>query len=237
MKKILISILIIILSILLYMMLAKSISIGSFKIESIEDIKNANSDLDNNFNQALDLSNKTYPLEKSKLETSIKTLTVAKTKYEDVAKYMGEDIDLGATQIKTYKIEFLWTIIGNYANKRSLNLTLDLTEASGDNIYNLNFTLLGDYAKIVSFMYDLESDETLNFKVENFIIAPNGAIAPVATQETTGGRVEPTSEQATNAIEQSTGNSTNTEATPATGGDPSVIKATFTVSDIGITLD
>ena len=59
MKKILISILIILLLVLVCFSMIKGI--GFLKIKSINDIKSSSAKLDNDFNEARELSNKTYP--------------------------------------------------------------------------------------------------------------------------------------------------------------------------------
>ena len=41
-----------------------------------------------------------------------------------------------------YKIEYLWSIIGGYADDENITVTLDIKETSIEDTYNINFTLI-----------------------------------------------------------------------------------------------
>lgn len=195
MKKILISVVIILLIILCAVAATKSISIGSLKIESINQIKDYSNNLDNKYSQATTLSETTYPKEIEDIEKAVKRFETAKQQYENIVKYNSEEITLGLTQIEKYNIEFLWTILGNYATRNNINLTLDIKQGQAKDIYDLGFNLEGTYSGIIEFLYDLEDNEELNFKIENFEIAieksalgakmstPSGLTANLGTTE------------------------------------------------------
>ena len=130
MKKILISILIVLLLILAYFMIWHGINIGFIKIEGIKDIKSDSTKLDEDINKANELANQTYPSEADGLEEAIRKLKLSKQEYENKNLYSSEEVSLGAVEVKTYKIHFLWTILGNYRKDegvRSLNLDLKST--------------------------------------------------------------------------------------------------------------
>ena len=172
MKKILLSILIVLLLILTYVVLAKGINIGFIKISSIENIKSESETLDANLDKANELSNKTYPAEVKGLEEAIRKLKISKQEYENKKKYSVEDEILGTVEIKTYTIHYLWTILGNYRGDRGVRaLTLDLIETENKDVYDLDFTLEGSYTNITDFLYDIENDEQLNFEIKNFVIS------------------------------------------------------------------
>ena len=135
MKKILISAIIILLIGLGYTIAVNSISIGNLKLESIKDIKNASADLDNKFNTSKELSAQTYPNSIEKLDSVVKDLKIAKQQYE--AKTMGDPEakeSLGVIQIEKYNIEYLWTIIGNYATKNGVTLSLDVKSTNAQDV-------------------------------------------------------------------------------------------------------
>ena len=113
MKKILISILVVLLLILTYVILAKVINIGFIKIDSISTIKSESTKLDQDLNKANELSNKTYPAEVQGLEEAIRELKISKQEYENKKLYSAENEALGTVEIKTYTIHYLWTILGN----------------------------------------------------------------------------------------------------------------------------
>lgn len=170
MKKILILALIILLLVLSYFAFAKGI--GFLKIKSINDIKTASNKLESDFNEANELSSKTYPSETEALESAIRQLKISKQEYESKNLYNEEEGSLGSIEIKTYKIHYLWTILGNYRKDRGVqSLTLDLKSTETKDVYDLDFTLVGSYTKITDFLYDIENDEELNFEIKDFNIS------------------------------------------------------------------
>lgn len=172
MKKILISVLIILLLVLSYFAFTKGISF--LKIKSINDIKSASNKLESSFNEANELSIKTYPSEVEALENAIEELKNSKQEYENKNIYNADENLLGAIEVKTYKIHYLWTILGNYRKDRGVqSLTLDLVDSTTiEDVYNLQFTLVGEYTNITDFLYDIENDEELNFDIKNTKIEP-----------------------------------------------------------------
>lgn len=231
MKKILIAILIILLLSLIYVTFTKGIDIGFIKIDSINNIKDASSKLNNQFGEANNLSNKEYPKRTEELEESIRKLKLSKQEYENKNSYAPEDEKLGATQIKKYEIDYLWTILGNYRKDRGVKtLNLDLKSTGTEDVYDLAFTLIGSYVSITDFLYDIESDEKLNFEIENFNLSAEITLqddkveANNNTQNAVG-----TNNQAQNT------NNANETSTKKTDG--STLQATFTVKNIQIILD
>lgn len=233
MKKILISVIIILLLILSYFALAKGISF--LKIKSINDIKTASANLENEFNEANELSSQTYPTEVEALESAIQQLKISKQQYESKNLNNSEENPLGTMEIKTYKIHYLWTILGNYRKDRGIqSLTLDLKTTENKDIYDLEFTLVGSYTRITDFLYDIENDEELNFEVENFSISSAGTSAQTNSTTTTQNSNSGNANKNSNTNTDTQNNTTNATQTAEEGN---ALQAKFTVEDIGITLD
>jgi len=168
MKKILILILFIVLAVLTYFLVFKSISIFQWKNTSVADIKNIDNQLDTKIEEAITISNLNYPQSIERLEGSIKSLKLAKKEYENKMKYVSDNVELGVVQVKQYKIERLWIVLENYAKDRNIELKLEVIDANSRGMYNLNITLLGEYIGITDFIYDIENDDTLDFNISNF---------------------------------------------------------------------
>lgn len=219
MKKILISVLIILLLVLSYFAIARGVNF--LNIKSVNNIKATSDKLENDFNEANELSSKTYPTEVEQLENAIKQLKISKQEYENKTSHNTSETSLGTVEIKTYKIHYLWTILGNYRKDRGIqSLNLDLKSTESQDVYDLGFTLIGSYTAITDFLYDIENDEELNFEIKNFIIS-----SQINTTVENNDTSEP-SEQENNNIKQTV------ERT-----DGTTLQAKFTVEDIGITLD
>ena len=209
MKKFLISILVILLLILTYFIILKNVTIATWKSKSINDIKNANNELNAQIDMAKQINNQEYPQSIEKLENSIRNLKVAKEKYETKLSYVSDNAELGVVEIKEYKVERLWITLENYAKDNGLDLQLDLLDTSTADKYDLNITLLGGYIGITDFIYDIEGDDTLGFKIQNFKLTPNTTTTENTSEEEENGQT-------------------------STSVDTNTLKATFKIEGVGI---
>ena len=174
MKKILISIIIFILLVLAYLMSFKTFKIGSFKVDSISDIKQMNAELNGKLEEANTFSKNEYPKKVESLENAIKKLTTVKNQYESKSTNAVTEDGMLATYLKNYKIETLMVDLGRYKNKNGLeDLRLDLkTNSNSSEAYDLQLTLVGPYDSIYNFIYDVENDDDLKFQISNLIVEP-----------------------------------------------------------------
>lgn len=174
MKKILISIIIVILLVLAYLMGFKSFKVGSFKVDSISDIKQMNAELNGKFEEANTLSKNQYPKKVETLDNAIKKLTTVKNQYKNKASNSITEDGMLATYLKKYKIETLMVDLGRYKNKNGLeDIRLDIkTNSESTETYDLQLTLVGPYDSIYNFMYDVENDDDLKFQISNLIVEP-----------------------------------------------------------------
>ena len=154
MKKILISILIVLLIVLTGFTIFKGISIGNFKVLSASQINDKNTQLAAEIEIAQQLLKKNYPETKEKLASSISDLLSKKEEYFKLAKLSSDKEITKANTEETYLIEFLWARIGNHATSKGVNLTIDVkTGDAGDPmVKNLTITAKGYYVGIMDFV-------------------------------------------------------------------------------------
>lgn len=170
MKKTLISVLGIILLIFIIVFVFKGFDKGKIKVYSVKNIKDQSNNLDEKIQQANIEINQNYAKSVTDIETATSNLKRVKKEYEDKIGINGQ---LGITQIEKYKIEYLWGIIGGYAKKEGIRVDLDIKETSINDTYNINFALYGSYIGITDFLYDIENDDELNYRIKNFEIKPS----------------------------------------------------------------
>ena len=175
MKKILISLLILLLFVLNFIAITKGIQLFGLDIFSIGQIKEKNANLDTKIGQATTLASTDYPKVLSEMEANLKKLEEEKKNYEDMVTISTDDQVQLANQYQKYEVEYLWTIIGNHATKEGVVIKIDIVAASGENNYNLNFTVTGSYIGITEFISDIENDSALGFKIENFLMKPGAS--------------------------------------------------------------
>ncbi len=172
MRKLLLIFLIIILLTGLAILITSGISIASFEIPSVQKIIMDNNDLDNRIAE-LDKSKKTeYVSAEANLNASVEGLQNSKKRYQDTINYSTEDEIKAANQIEKYKMSYLWTKIGMYATKNNIVIKADVSNGSVTGLYNISFTALGQYLPISEFIYAIEKDSKLGFKIDDFTLVP-----------------------------------------------------------------
>lgn len=225
MKKILISILLILSALLTYFAVVKHISFFGWRSNNFADVKDEKINLDNQINVAKQINNQEYLSSVEGLETSIDEYKKTKLKYEAKTANVSDDTEIGIVKIKNYKIERIWVILQNYAKKEKIELELNLLDTTASNVYDLDVTLLGDYIGITDFLYDIENDDTLGFKITNFKLLPS-------TVTTTTTKSDNTTSGNNNTTEEN--KNTNNTTTTTTSVSVSKLKATFKIEEVGI---
>ncbi len=227
MRKFLISILIIVLVILACFLVLNDIPIGNWKNKNIDDIKQLNANLDEQIEIAKELKNQQYPTSIENLQTSIDALKTTKERYQSKVSYITDNVELGVVEIKEYKIERLWVTLGNYAKENGVDIQMDLLDTTTQDVYDLNITLIGGYIGITDFIYDIEKDDTLGFKILNFKILPNAMAEAIENSNT---ETEDTQTEDEPDIDKYT----NENTTTLTSEDLNTLRATFKIEGLGI---
>ena len=227
MRKFLISILIILLMILACFLVLNDIPIGNWKNKNIDDIKQFNANLDEQIEIAKELKNQQYPTSIENLQTSIDALKTTKERYQSKVSYITDNVELGVVEIKEYKIERLWVTLGNYAKENGVDIQMDLLDTTTQDVYDLNITLIGGYIGITDFIYDIEKDDTLGFKILNFKILPNAMAEAIENSNT---ETEDTQTEDEPDIDKYT----NENTTTLTSEDLNTLRATFKIEGLGI---
>lgn len=163
MRKILISVIIILLGFMAYLVIFEGLVLGNFKILSAEQIINENDKLTQEIAATETLINQGYPVATDNLNNSITLMLNAENEYLDLASVSTEAEIQKATTVETYTVEFLWTVLGRHATSKGVNLNYT---PKNDN--TIEFTVMGDYIPVLEFISEIENDSRLAFTIENF---------------------------------------------------------------------
>ena len=172
MKKILITILIILLLALAITTIFNGFKIGDFEVLGYKSVGAISQELENKITEATTLTSVTFPEKLSSLTTASRQLLTTKEQYQDKVAYSSEEDVRRANEIETYQVDFLFTRLGNHAKKFGLEIDLAANLTSATGVYNLNITLHGKYTLIADFVRAIENDSELTFTIENFILTP-----------------------------------------------------------------
>lgn len=175
MRKVLITILLLALLTIFGVVVVSGLTIGNLAIgHSVQAIINKNAELDDNISTLGDRINREYAQAKSNLETSFSKLQREKQTYLDTIAYTTQEQIEAASQTEQYKLDYLWTTIGLYATNNNVVMKAELSYGSSGvpNQYNISFTATGEYLSISDFVYDIEKDPSLGFRIEEFALVP-----------------------------------------------------------------
>ena len=169
-RKILMSVLTILLAVLTYFTISNGVSIGSFKALGLKGLKEQDSQIQSKVETASSLTSSEYPSKLSELNQNAKNLLSKKEEYTDLTTYSTDDQIQAANELQEYEVEYLWAEVGKYATKEGIKIKMDISTASsggqsadGRKMYDLNFTAEGAYIGIALFLSDLQDDSFLEF--------------------------------------------------------------------------
>ena len=224
MKKLLISIIILLMLILTGFTIVKGIDIGPLKVLGILEIKDENDKLDDKVKQATKLTSTDYQKKIDDLNTAIKQLETQKNSYEDMVNVSTDSQVEAANQTYNNTIDFLFVRIENHAKSEGVTMKMEVTRSSTgvNNVYNLNFTATGSYTGIEEFITGIEDDSKLGFKIEDFKMiasSENGSTVQatfVCKDISINGISTSTVNTETNTNTTTNGNNTETNTTNST---------------------
>lgn len=229
MKKLLILILIALLLALAFIVAINGVSIGRIEILGIRGIQNKSLELDEKIQQAGKLAQRDFKQAINDVENTAQELESKKEEYLNLLPQNLEDGTQTLPTLKRYEIETLWVKIGNHATSEGTVIKMDVVQGGSGietsstetttstssnqdySYYNLNFTVNGSYISITDFISDIENDDELGFKIEDFKLVPSSSgsdlQATFICKDILIKRVEQTS---TNTTQNNTTNTTNT---------------------------
>ena len=149
----------------------------------------------------------------SDLETSTKSLASSKQKYLDLASVSTDKEIQDANLEQTYAMEFLWNKIGSYATREGVTLKWDVSSTGVNNKYTLNFTTTGSYIGVINYIYALENDSELAFRIENFKMTASGEnVTATFTVNNVAIKAETISSASSNSSSSKSSDNTNEQA-------------------------
>ena len=214
MRKLLISILLILLIVMTVLCVKNGINIGPLHVLGITQIQDANGELTRKIAEAKN-TNDNYANKLTEIKDIITDLGTARQEYLQTINVSTESEIQEATQTKNYTIEYLWSQVGNHATKEGVKIKFDVVSGVDENISNLEFTVTGNYLAITNFITELENDSTLQFTIDEFSMTQNQCTFVVRDvfikKETTTSTKDTASQQSqTNTTSSSSENSTAT---------------------------
>ena len=169
MRKLVLYLVTILLLALAALLVLRGVILGPIIINSFKEISDANNELDELIDEAVEQKEVKYIEALNQQQTAYKTLMSEKASYQQLLDLGVDENGIPLSKIQEYEIEKIWITLGNYAVKQGVDLRMDITVSNSvAKTYDLNFTVVGEYIQIADFLYDIQRDNTLVFKIENF---------------------------------------------------------------------
>ena len=220
MRKILIGLLVLALLALFTGVIYNGILIGNVNLGySIPQIIAKNDELDGEIEALQKEIDTGYETAKSSLDSSFRKLQAEKQNYQSTIAYTTEEDLKNANKTEQYKLNFLWTNIGGYATRNGVVMKADLSHGTSGvkDQYNISFTAIGPYISISEFIYAIEKDPELGFRIEEFSMVPYSEETLQATFIIKNVNIDPNS--LSNSASVSNGTVTNNPSKDSPGTD------------------
>lgn len=175
MRKILLVLLLVALVAIFGGLVISGISIGNLRIGySIQEIIDENDDLDTAISSLNSKIETEYKGAQTNLDSSFKKLQSEKQNYKNTIAYTTAEELEAANKTEQYRLDYLWATIGLYATKHNVAMRADVSYGTSgvSNQYNISFTAKGEYIAISEFIYEIEKDPNLGFRIEEFTMVP-----------------------------------------------------------------
>lgn len=153
-------------------------------ISSYYEIENKSADLNGRINVVKSQTTTQFEQKKAELKNAVQDYDQILEEYQEL-KPKIDAAGTGIASVDLYDIDFLWTILGNYATEEGVVLQMDVLKSSEINTADtgeefmycdLDFEANGLYLPITNFIYDIEDDDRLGFEINDFKLEPNGEI-------------------------------------------------------------
>ena len=137
-----------------------------FEVPSYAQIQDEKAEFDSKVKQLKNLNSSGIPNASGEVDTELRNYAEKKDAYEQLKSTADEEQIAEANKVKIYLLDYLWIKVGNYASDNAVKfkMTPDAETAT------LAFDITGSYVSVINFVYDIQNDEKLDFKMDGIVI-------------------------------------------------------------------
>ena len=158
---------------LTYIMIVNGINLERLNINvlSYNQIIEQGSSLDSKLKRINTLNTSEIVSARNNVETEKANFEAKRDSYAKLEANASEEEIAEANKKQEYLLDYLWIIIGNYANDNNVKFKMTTDEVN----LRINFDITGSYVSIINFIYDIENDENLKFNLNGIEIASSSS--------------------------------------------------------------
>lgn len=152
-----------------YVMVVSGLNLNNFdiKIYSYNEILTQGDSLTSKLNQINRLNSTDILSAKNSVQTEKANFEAKRDEYAMLEASASKDEIAEANKKQEYLLDYLWIVIGNYANDNNVKFKMTTDDVN----LRINFDITGSYISIINFIYDIENDENLKFNLNGIQLA------------------------------------------------------------------
>lgn len=139
----------------------------STKVLPYAQIMSQGSVLNSRISEINDLNTVKVMSANNKLATEKANFEAKRDEYAKLEAEASEEEIAEANKKQEYLLDYLWIVIGNYANDNNVKFKMTTDDVN----LRINFDITGSYISIINFIYDIENDENLKFNLNGIELA------------------------------------------------------------------
>ena len=143
----------------------------NINVLSYNQIIEQGSSLDSKLKRINTLNTSEIVSARNNVETEKANFEAKRDSYAKLEANASEEEIAEANKKQEYLLDYLWIIIGNYANDNNVKFKMTTDEVN----LRINFDITGSYVSIINFIYDIENDENLKFNLNGIEIASSSS--------------------------------------------------------------
>lgn len=163
-------------------------------VSSFKEMENVGISLNDKLTQIDSLNNSQIAAARNEVESEKANFELQKQKYEELEANASEEEIAEANKEQEYLLDYLWIVIGNYANDNNVRFKMQTDDVN----LKINFDITGSYISIINFVYDIENDENLKFTLNGIQLASGTGVDPAKASFSVDGVTVKTSNIAIN---------------------------------------
>ena len=149
--------------------------LGPIKLMSYDEIDSLNINKKILLSELNNKSTVEYANKEKELKEKSDNYKIVKAEYDRLVNRGIIKEDLLDEYIDIYDFDEIWKSVQKYAKEKSVLVDVEIEKNNEKvsispkyKVYDLKFSLVGDYINITDFIYSIEDDDSLGFTISNF---------------------------------------------------------------------
>lgn len=137
-----------------------------FPVPSYTQIQDEKAEFESKVRELNSLNKSGIPTASGEVDTELRNYAEKKNAYEQLKSTASVEQIAEANKIEIYLLDYLWIKVGNYAADNAVKFKMTPNAETA----TLDFNITGSYISVINFIYDIQNDEELDFKLTGIII-------------------------------------------------------------------